>query len=102
MTRLLTLLLLAASLSGCSMRDVRQTAENIRVRAEGIGAAAEAERSDRLLAQNGGTLYRDAPQDEEESLQLPGQAEAGASAEAAAPAEKVAPPPPVYVIVPAR
>jgi hypothetical protein len=72
------------------------------VRAEGIGAAAEAERSDRLLAQNGGTLYRDAPQ-EEESLQIPGQAEAGAEAEAGAPAEKAPPPPPpVYVIIPAR
>jgi hypothetical protein len=101
MTRLLTLLLLAAGLSGCSMRDVRQTAENIRVRAEGIGAAAEAERSDRLLAQNGGTLYRDAPQ-EEESLQLPGQGEEAPAAEAAAPAEKAAPPPPIYVIIPAR
>lgn len=106
MNRLPILILAAASLAGCSVQDVRGAAETVRIRAEGIGAQAEAERSDRLLAEGGGgTAYRDvAP---EESLQQPGEGEAGdaatGQANAAGSTTPATPPPqqPVYVIVPA-
>ena len=39
MSRLSLLMLIAASLAGCSVQDTRQMAENIRVRAEGFGRA---------------------------------------------------------------
>lgn len=98
---LILFLVAAAGLAGCSVQDVRQTAENVRIRAEGIGAQAEAERSDRLIAQGGGTAYREVPQ--EDSLQQPaepGTAETPAGAPAAAAAPAPPPPQPVYVIVP--
>lgn len=97
MSRLSLLMLIAASLAGCSVQDTRQMAENIRVRAEGFGARVEAERSDRKLAE-GGTAYREAPQ--EEALK-PKDDPAEAEAEAAT-KEKAPPPPPVYVVVPAN
>lgn len=104
MNRLAILLLIAAGLAGCSVQDLRRAAENVRVRAEGIGAQAEAERSDRILAEGGGgTAYREAAG--EESLQQPGIGEPGAQGpvEPAAQASTPAPPPqqPIYVIVPA-
>jgi hypothetical protein len=90
----LRLLLLCVALAGCSRGDLTTLAENVRIRAENIGAEAEFRRQTALSAsQEHGTIY--VPQ-EKEGLAQP------ADAEKAAPEKKAPPPPPtVYVIVPA-
>jgi hypothetical protein len=45
MTRALAMLFLGLVLAGCSGRDVKEFALNMRVRAEGVGARAAEERS---------------------------------------------------------
>lgn len=101
MTRAMLILVCGLVLTACSGGDVQQMAENVRIRAEGVGARTEAERSDRKLAEAGGTVYREAPQ--EEAVGAQGERTA-AGAEAAIPEEKAPPPPPppIYVIVPAN
>ena len=94
MTRILLVLLCGSLLSACSVGDLRQMAEGVRIQAEGAGALAEARRADARMEAAGGEGYGTASV-------VPAQ---GAEPEKAAAPEKekaAPPPPPVYVVVPA-
>jgi hypothetical protein len=90
MTRILLTLLCGLVLTGCSRGDLREVAENVRVRAEGVGAQAEARRMNARMEAAGDGGYA--------SVQMPEPPKA--EPEKAAEPEKPKPPPTVYVVVP--
>ncbi len=93
MTRVLLLLICGSMLAGCSRDGVREVAEGIRIRAEGIGAEAEIRRQDARMAAMDDGGYGTA--------MVPPRPEAVEPEEAPAPEKKAPPPQPTYVVIPA-
>lgn len=89
MTRILLALACGLILAGCSRGSLQEMAENVRVRAEGIGAQAEARRMDARMAAAGDGGYA--------SVQLPEPPKAEPEK---APEPEKKKPQPVYVVVP--
>jgi hypothetical protein len=91
MTRVVLMLMCALAVAGCSGNDVREMAENVRIRAEGAGARAESRRMDVRASMSG-------VEDGYRGVQLPDPPKPP-------PEKKVEPekkpPPPIYVVVPA-